>query len=66
MLSDLTPREAHILCLRYGLDGFKSHTLTEVGKIFRLSRERIRQIEKSALKKMKHPLVGGHLQQYLI
>ncbi len=66
LLSDLTPREAHILCLRYGLDGFKSHTLTEVGKIFRLSRERVRQIEKSALKKMKHPLVGGHLQQYLI
>ncbi|KAA3654889.1 MAG: RNA polymerase sigma factor RpoD, partial [Chloroflexi bacterium] len=66
MLSDLTPREAHILCLRYGLDGFTSHTLTEVGKIFHLSRERIRQIEKSALKKMKHPLVGGHLQQYLI
>ena len=66
LLSDLSPREAHILCLRYGLDGFKSHTLTEVGKIFRLSRERVRQIEKSALKKMKHPLVGGHLQQYLI
>lgn len=65
VLDELSSREAHILCLRYGLQGFEPHTLTEVGKLFHLSRERIRQIEKSALKKLSHPRVAGHLRHYL-
>lgn len=53
VLSELTPREAAIIRLRYGLQGADSHTLKEVGEIFNLSRERIRQVEKSALSKLR-------------
>jgi RNA polymerase primary sigma factor len=52
-LSDLTPREASVIRLRYGLQGADPHTLKEVGEIFKLSRERIRQVEKSALGKLR-------------
>lgn len=53
VLSELTPREADIIRLRYGLQGSEAHTLKEVGEIFKLSRERIRQVEKSALNKLR-------------
>jgi RNA polymerase primary sigma factor len=53
VLAELTPREAAIIRLRYGLQGADSHTLKEVGEIFNLSRERIRQVEKSALAKLR-------------
>lgn len=54
ILSELTPREASIIRLRYGLQGSDAHTLKEVGEIFKLSRERIRQVEKTALSKLRH------------
>ncbi|HMT20387.1 MAG TPA: sigma factor-like helix-turn-helix DNA-binding protein [Promineifilum sp.] len=54
ILSELTPREAAIIRLRYGLQGADAHTLKEVGEIFKLSRERIRQVEKTALGKLRH------------
>jgi len=53
ILSELTPREAAIIRLRYGLQGADAHTLKEVGEIFKLSRERIRQVEKTALSKLR-------------
>lgn len=53
ILNELTPREAAVIRLRYGLQGAEPHTLKEVGEIFRLSRERIRQVEKSALSKLR-------------
>jgi RNA polymerase primary sigma factor len=53
ILSELTPREASVIRLRYGLQGSDPHTLKEVGEIFKLSRERIRQVEKSALGKLR-------------
>lgn len=65
LLDHLTPRETSVLCLRYGLRGHESHTLKEVGKMFDLSRERIRQIEKTALKKLRQPQYGGDLHHYL-
>lgn len=54
ILSELTPREAAVIRLRYGLQGTDAHTLKEVGELFKLSRERIRQVEKSALSKLRH------------
>ena len=65
LLDHLTPRETSVLCLRYGLRGHESHTLKEVGKLFNLSRERVRQIEKSALKKLREPQYGADLYHYL-
>jgi RNA polymerase primary sigma factor len=55
LLQCLTAREARILCLRYGLDQGRPHTLKEVGRKFELTRERIRQIEQEALAKLRHP-----------
>lgn len=65
LLDYLSEREMEVLCMRYGLRGNESHTLKEVGKIFNLSRERIRQIEKSALRKLRQPKVSGDLHYYL-
>lgn len=65
LLQELPSREAMILCLRYGLEGNDPHTLTELGHMFHLSRERIRQIEKGALRKLALPTMGAHLRQYL-
>ncbi len=65
ILGQLTPREARILRLRYGLQDGESRTLKEVGEMFGLSRERIRQLEKEALRKLRHPNFAGHLRQYL-
>lgn len=55
ILNDLTPREAKVLKLRYGLEDGRPHTLEEVGKEFNVTRERIRQIEAKALRKLRHP-----------
>ncbi len=65
LLDKLSPKETNILCLRYGLRGYKSHTLKEVGDLFNLSRERIRQIERNALRKLRQPQLGGDLHYYL-
>ena len=55
VLDTLTPREQKVLRLRYGLDDGKGRTLEEVGKEFNVTRERIRQIEAKALRKLRHP-----------
>ncbi len=65
LLDKLSPKETNILCLRYGLRGYQSHTLKEVGDLFNLSRERIRQIERNALRKLRQPQLGGDLYYYL-
>ncbi len=65
VLSTLSPREARILRLRFGLGGGRSHTLEEVGQKFGLTRERIRQIEGKALRRLRHPRRSRQLRQYL-
>ena len=65
LLQCLTAREARILCLRYGLDQGRPHTLKEVGRKFELTRERIRQIEQEALAKLRHPRRRQVLAGYL-
>lgn len=55
LLDDLTEREARVIRLRFGIDDGKSRTLEEVGNLFAVTRERIRQIESKALKKLRHP-----------
>jgi RNA polymerase primary sigma factor len=64
VLSTLSPREARILRLRFGLDSGHSLTLEEVGRRFGLSRERIRQIESRALKRLRHPCRSRQLREY--
>ncbi|MDR3710956.1 MAG: RNA polymerase sigma factor RpoD [Capsulimonadaceae bacterium] len=61
----LTPRERDVLKMRFGLDDGYPHTLEEVGKHFRVTRERIRQIEAKALKKLRHPSRNSRLRDYL-
>lgn len=65
VLSTLSDREARVLKLRFGLEGGKQMTLEEVGKVFGVTRERIRQIEAKALRKLKHPSRRKKLQDYL-
>ncbi|MGD8243640.1 MAG: sigma-70 family RNA polymerase sigma factor [Anaerolineae bacterium] len=65
MLTTLSPREARILRLRFGLVDGCSHTLEEVGQRFGLTRERIRQIEGKALRRLRHPRRSRDLQDYL-
>jgi RNA polymerase primary sigma factor len=65
LMSTLTPREARILTMRYGLSGGREYTLKEVGKKFGLTRERIRQIEQEALRKLRHPRRSRRLRTYL-
>jgi len=62
MLTTLTPREAEVLRLRFGLGGAPPHTLEEIGQRFDLTRERIRQIERGALRKLQHPLRRRQLE----
>lgn len=64
-LAALTEREREVLELRYGLIDGKDHTLEEVGKYFKVTRERIRQIEAKALRKLRHPTRSRHLRDYL-
>lgn len=65
ILSTLTPREARVLRLRFGLDDGRTYTLEEVGQKFGLTRERIRQIEGRALRQLRHPVRARQLKDYL-
>lgn len=65
VLSSLTPREAKVLRMRFGIDMNKDHTLEEVGKQFDVTRERIRQIEAKALRKLRHPTRSDQLKGFL-
>ncbi len=65
VLHTLTPREEHVLKLRFGLDDGRTRTLEEVGKEFNITRERIRQIEAKALRKLRHPSRSKRLRDYL-
>lgn len=64
VLGTLTEREAKVLTYRFGLNSGCPHTLEEVGKIFNVTRERIRQIEAKALRKLRHPSRSKHLREY--
>ena len=64
-LSVLTERERQVLEMRFGLQDGKDYTLEEVGKHFKVTRERIRQIEAKALRKLRHPTRSRHLRDYL-
>ncbi len=64
VLETLTPREEKVLRLRYGLDDGRIRTLEEVGKIFNVTRERIRQIESKALRKLRHPSRSKQLKDF--
>ncbi|HIE2489833.1 TPA: RNA polymerase sigma factor RpoD [Pseudomonas aeruginosa] len=65
VLADLTAREAKVLRMRFGIDMNTDHTLEEVGKQFDVTRERIRQIEAKALRKLRHPSRSEHLRSFL-
>ena len=64
-LETLTEREQKVLRLRFGLDDGRPRTLEEVGKVFHVTRERIRQIEAKALRKLRHPSRSKKLKDYL-
>jgi RNA polymerase primary sigma factor len=66
VLAQLTPREAKVLRMRFGIDLNTDHTLEEVGKQFDVTRERIRQIEAKALRKLRHPSRSEQLRSFLI
>ena len=65
VLNTLTEREEKVLRLRFGLDDGRARTLEEVGKEFNVTRERIRQIEAKALRKLRHPSRSKKLKDYL-
>ena len=65
VMSTLTPREAKVLKLRFGLEDGKARTLEEVGREFKVTRERIRQIEAKALRKLRHPSRSKKLKDYM-
>ena len=65
MLDELTPREAKVLRMRFGIDMATDYTLEEVGKQFDVTRERIRQIESKAMRKLRHPSRADQLITYL-
>ncbi|MHC4937142.1 MAG: RNA polymerase sigma factor RpoD [Planctomycetota bacterium] len=65
VLKTLTYREREIIKLRYGLEDGYTYTLEEVGKIFKVTRERVRQIEAKAVKKLQHPIRARHLEGFL-
>ncbi len=65
ILDSLSPRERHVLKLRFGLDDGQSRTLEEVGQKFGVTRERVRQIEAKALRKLRHPVRSRKLKDYL-
>ena len=64
VLADLTPREEQVLRTRFGIGEKSDHTLEEVGKLFNVTRERIRQIEAKALRKLRHPVRSQMLRTY--
>lgn len=65
MLNELTPRERDVLRLRFGLDDGRQRTLEEVGQLFNVTRERVRQIEFKALRKLRQPGRSSRLREYL-
>jgi len=65
VLSTLTDREAKIIKLRFGIDSGYPRTLEEVGRIFRVTRERVRQIEAKAIRKLRHPSRSKTLRDYM-
>ena len=65
VLDSLTERERNVLSLRFGLKDGYSRTLEEVGRQFKVTRERIRQIEAKALRKLRHPSRSDHLRSFL-
>jgi RNA polymerase primary sigma factor len=65
VLSELSDRERRVLLLRFGLEDGRARTLEEVGKEFNVTRERIRQIEAKALRKLRHPSRSRKLKDYL-
>ena len=65
VLDSLTPREAKVLRMRFGIEMNTDHTLEEVGKQFDVTRERIRQIEAKALRKLRHPSRSEKLKSFL-
>ena len=65
ILDSLTPREAKVLRMRFGIEMTSDHTLEEVGKQFDVTRERIRQIEAKALRKLKHPSRSDKLRSFI-
>jgi RNA polymerase primary sigma factor len=65
VLATLSPREAKILCMRYGIDTLTDHTLEDVGQQFDITRERVRQIESKALKKLRKPWRAQKLTSFL-
>ena len=65
VLCTLTDREAKIIKLRFGIESGYPRTLEEVGRIFRVTRERVRQIEAQALSRLRHPAIRRKLREYL-
>ena len=65
MIFELTEREEKVIRLRFGLEDGKSRTLEEVGQLFGVTRERIRQIEAKALRKLRHPSRSRKLKDYM-
>jgi RNA polymerase primary sigma factor len=65
VLATLTDKEAEVLRYRFGLEGYKSMSLKEVGDVFNLTKERIRQIEKKAIKRLQHPTRAKRLSSYI-
>ena len=65
MLSTLTPREEKVIKMRFGLEDGSEHTLEEVGQSFAVTRERIRQIEAKALRKLRHPSRWRKLRAFM-
>ena len=66
VLASLTPREERVLRMRFGIGMNTDHTLEEVGKQFDVTRERIRQIEAKALRKLRHPTRSDQLRSFLL
>ena len=65
VLKSLTPREERVITLRFGLEDGRARTLEELGKEFNVTRERVRQIEAKALRKLRHPSRAKLLRDYL-